>query len=242
MIGQPGSVAPIAYWPSAQLSAISYQIAGSLFTSRCGSEASMAWPESVREASVVWVANPGMQGGRAIAELLLGEIEPAGRLPISFARHAGQQPTYYNQIRGQHGDRYADLTQEPAFAFGDGLSYATVEYDEPEILTPVVSAGDTVRARVTVRNTGTRPAHEVVQVYVRDTVTSVSWADKELKTYRHVDLAPGAAATVEIELPASDCTIVDAAGRRIVEPGEFELLIGPSSRDEVLRAVSFEIR
>ncbi|THE06339.1 beta-glucosidase, partial [Microbacterium oleivorans] len=80
-------------------------------------------PESVREASVIWVANPGMQGGRAIAELLLGEIEPAGRLPISFARHAGQQPTYYNQIRGQHGDRYADLTQDPAFAFGDGLSY-----------------------------------------------------------------------------------------------------------------------
>ncbi|OAH49833.1 glycoside hydrolase family 3 N-terminal domain-containing protein [Microbacterium oleivorans] len=199
-------------------------------------------PESVREASVVWVANPGMQGGRAIAELLLGEIEPAGRLPISFARHAGQQPTYYNQIRGQHGDRYADLTQEPAFAFGDGLSYTTVEYHEPEILTPVVSAGDTVRARVTVRNTGTRPAHEVVQVYVRDIVTSVSWADKELKTYRHVDLAPGSQTTVEIELPASDCTIVDAAGRRIVEPGEFELLIGPSSRDEVLRAVSFEIR
>ncbi|MCM3697281.1 glycoside hydrolase family 3 N-terminal domain-containing protein [Microbacterium oleivorans] len=199
-------------------------------------------PESVREASVVWVANPGMQGGRAIAELLLGEIEPAGRLPISFARHAGQQPTYYNQIRGQHGDRYADLTQDPAFAFGDGLSYTTVEYDQPEVVTPVVSPEDTVRARVTLRNTGTRPAHEVVQVYVRDTVTSVSWADRELKAYRHVDLAPGAEATVEIELPAAECTIVDAAGTRIVEAGEFELLIGPSSRLEVLQAVSFEIR
>lgn len=199
-------------------------------------------PESVREASVIWVANPGMQGGRAIAEVLLGEIEPAGRLPISFARHAGQQPTYYNQIRGQHGDRYADLTQEPAFAFGDGLSYTTVEYGDAEIMTPVVSVGDTIRARITLRNTGDRPAHEIVQVYVRDTVTSVSWADKELKTYRHVDVAAGASATVEIDLPASDCTIVDAAGRRIVEPGEFELLIGPSSRDEMLRAVSFEVR
>ncbi|AZS43255.1 Beta-glucosidase BoGH3B [Microbacterium oleivorans] len=199
-------------------------------------------PESVREASVIWVANPGMQGGRAIAELLLGEIEPAGRLPISFARHAGQQPTYYNQIRGQHGDRYADLTQDPAFAFGDGLSYTSVEYGDPEILTPVVSADDTVRARLTLRNTGERPAHEVVQIYVRDTVTSVSWADKELKTFRRVDIAAGDSATVEIELPASECTIVDAAGRRIVEPGEFELLTGPSSRNEVLRAVSFEIR
>ncbi|MFJ6678785.1 glycoside hydrolase family 3 N-terminal domain-containing protein [Microbacterium sp. NPDC091382] len=199
-------------------------------------------PESVREASVIWVANPGMQGGRAIAELLLGEIEPTGRLPISFARHAGQQPTYYNQIRGQHGDRYADLTQQPAFAFGDGLSYTSVAYGEAEVLTSVAAAGDTVHARITLRNTGGRPAHEIVQVYVRDTVTSVSWADKELKAYRHVDVAAGATVTVDIELPASECTIVDAAGRRIVEPGEFELLIGPSSRDEVLRAVSFEIR
>ncbi|CAI9387103.1 glycoside hydrolase family 3 N-terminal domain-containing protein [Microbacterium sp. T2.11-28] len=199
-------------------------------------------PEAVREASLVWVANPGMQGGRAIAELLLGRIEPQGRLPISFARHAGQQPTYYNQIRGQHGDRYADLTQSPAHAFGEGLSYSTVEYGEVEILTPAVDVGDTVRARVTLRNTGARAAHEVVQVYVRDQVTSVSWADKELKAYRHVDLAAGETAVVEVTVPAADCTIVDAAGRRIVEPGAFELLIGPSSRDEVLQPAAFEIR
>ena len=69
-----------------------------------------------------------MRGGRAVAELLLGLIEPTGRLPISFARHVGQQPVYYNQVRGQHGSRYADLTQDPLFAFGEGLSYTTVEY------------------------------------------------------------------------------------------------------------------
>jgi len=199
-------------------------------------------PDAVRDASLIWVANPGMRGGQAIAELILGQIEPRGRLPISFARHAGQQPTYYNQIRGQHGDRYADLTQSPAHAFGEGLSYASVHYDEVEILTPTVSASDTVRARVTLRNSGSRPAHEVIQVYVRDRVTSVSWADKELKAYRHVDLAPGETTTVEVEVAAADCTIVDAAGRRIVEPGEFELLIGPSSRDEVLQPAAFDIR
>lgn len=198
-------------------------------------------PDAVREASLIWVANPGMRGGQAIAELILGKIEPRGRLPISFARHAGQQPTYYNQIRGQHGDRYADLTQSPAHAFGEGLSYAPVHYDDVEIVTPAVSAADTVRARVTLRNSGSRPAHEVVQVYVRDKVTSVSWADKELKAYRHVDLAPGESTTVEVEVAAADCTIVDAAGRRIVEPGDFELLIGPSSRDEVLQPAAFTI-
>ena len=91
---------------------------------------------------------------------------------------------------------------------------------------------DTVRATVELRNTGARPAHEIVQLYVRDTVTSVSWADKELKSFRHVDLQPGETVTVELSLPVADCTIVDAAGRRIVEAGEFELLVGPSSRDD----------
>ncbi|GHJ49263.1 glycosyl hydrolase [Catellatospora sp. TT07R-123] len=194
-------------------------------------------PSAHRAAAIVYAFNPGMRGGQAIAELLLGLAEPTGRLPISFARHAGQQPTYYNQIRGQHGTRYADLTQAPAFAFGEGLSYSTVEYADLHVLTPEVRAEDTVRARVIVRNTGARPVTETVQVYVTDTVTSVTWAEKELKTFRQVVLAPGEARTVDLELPAADCTLVDTAGRRVVEPGAFELLVGPSSREsELLRA------
>lgn len=198
-------------------------------------------PSALGASAILWVANPGMEGGRAIAELLLGLIEPTGRLPLSFARHVGQQPTYYNQIRGQHGVRYADLTQSPAWAFGEGLSYTTVEYADARILTPTITAGDMVRAEVTVRNTGSRPALETVQVYVSDVVTSVSWADKELKHFVQVPLAPGEERVVELELPASACTIVDAQARRVVEPGEFELRIGPSSRDEQLLPVRFEI-
>jgi beta-glucosidase len=198
-------------------------------------------PSVMQAAALVWAANPGMRGGQAIAELLLGLIEPSGRLPISFARHAGQLPIYYNQIRGQHGSRYADLTQSPAFAFGEGLSYSTVEYSDLEIETTEVQRTDVVSARVTVRNTGTRPVHEIVQVYVRDTVTSVSWAEKELKSFEHVELQPGAAAVVELTLPVAECTIVDAAGRRTVEAGGFELLVGPSSRDDVLLAAGFHV-
>lgn len=198
-------------------------------------------PDAVEGASLVWAASPGMQGGRAIAELLLGRIEPAGRLPISFARHVGQQPTYYNQIRGQHGDRYADLTQSPAFAFGEGLSYTTVEYRDAEILTGIVPVDGEVRARVRLRNTGERPAHEVVQAYVRDRVTSVSWADRELQAFRRVVVQPGEEVVVELAVPASACSIVDAAGRRVVEPGDFELLLGPSSREEALLPVPFRI-
>lgn len=200
-------------------------------------------PASVdRAAALVWVANPGMQGGQALAELLLGVVEPAGRLPISFARHVGQQPTYYNQIRGQHGDRYADLTQSPAFAFGDGLSYSEVRYEDLRLDAEDYSIRDTVRARVTVRNLGQRPAHEVVQLYVRDVVASVSWSDTELKAYRRVEVPPGGAVTVELELPVAACTVVDTAGRRVVEPGAFEVLVGPSSRPETLLTACFTAR
>ena len=199
-------------------------------------------PSALGAAAVVHAFNPGMQGGRAVAEVLLGLVEPSGRLPVSFARHAGQQPTYYNQIRGQHGSRYADLTQRPAFVFGEGLSYTTVAYSGLEVLTADVGESDTLRARVTVHNTGDRPALETVQVYISDTVTSVTWAEKELKGYRQVTLAPGEEREVLLDLPVSECTLVDAAGRRVVEPGAFELLVGPSSDDGALLRAGFTVK
>ena len=94
---------------------------------------------------------------------------------------------------------------------------------------------------MTVTNTGSRPARETVQVYVRDSVTSVSWADKELKTYRQVDVAPGESVRVRLELPVADCSIVDAAGIRLVESGAFELLVGSSSRDDALLSAAFTV-
>lgn len=198
-------------------------------------------PSAHRAAAILWAANPGMRGGQAVAEVLLGLVEPTGRLPISFAAHVGQQPTYYNQIPGQHGDRYADLTQRQPFAFGEGLSYTTVEYSDLRISTPEVGVDDTVRATVTVANTGTRPTRETVQVYLHDVVTSVTWAEKELKAYRQVDLAPGESVVVDLELPVADCTIVDRRERRVVEPGAFDLLVGPSSRDETLLRARFTV-
>lgn len=199
-------------------------------------------PASVtRAAAVIWAASPGMQGGRALAEIVSGAVEPSGRLPISFARHAGQQPTYYNQIRGQHGDRYADLTQSPAWAFGEGLSYTTVAYSDLTLERSALGRADVVVGHVTLTNTGGRSVRETVQVYVRDAVTSVSWTDRELKAYRQIDLAPGASETVRVEVPVADCSIVDAAGDRIVEAGTFELLVGPSSRVDSLLVASFEV-
>lgn len=196
-------------------------------------------------SALLWAPSPGMKGGQAIAEIILGETEPSGRLPITFPRHAGQLPVYYNQIRGQHGNRYADLTQDPAFAFGEGLSYTTFEYGEPTV-TNVPESGafgetDTVHAEITLTNTGDRKGTEVVQLYIGDIVTSYSWTDRELKAFQRVELEPGESKTVAFDIPVSNCTIVDSEANRIVEPGEFEVLIGHSSRREDLKRTTFTV-
>ncbi|WP_152208797.1 glycoside hydrolase family 3 N-terminal domain-containing protein [Bifidobacterium cebidarum] len=197
--------------------------------------------------SILWAANPGMKGGQAIAEIIFGLTNPSGRLPVTFPRHAGQLPVYYNQVRGQHGDRYADLTQDPAFAFGEGLSYTTFEYGEPVITGGASNADgtfaktDTVHAEITLTNTGDMAGTEVVQAYIGDIVTSYSWTDRELKAFQRVELAPGETKTVSFDIPVADCTIVDSEANRIVEPGEFELLIGHSSRRDDLKRITFTV-
>ena len=197
--------------------------------------------------SLLWAPSPGMKGGRAIAEIIMGDVNPSGRLPITFPRHVGQLPVYYSQIRGQHGDRYADLTQDPAFAFGEGGSYTTFAYGDV-IITGGASGedgtfavGDTVHASVELTNTGDRAGAEVVQAYIGDIVTSYSWTDRELKAFRRVELEPGESTTVTFDIPVADCTIVDPDANRIVEPGEFELLIGHSSRREDLKRTTFTV-
>lgn len=196
-------------------------------------------------SALLWAPSPGMKGGQAIAEIILGETEPSGRLPITFPRHAGQLPVYYNQIRGQHGNRYADLTQNPAFAFGEGLSYTTFEYGDPTITnvpeSGIFAEADTVHAEITLTNTGDRKGTEVVQLYIGDIVTSYSWTDRELKAFQRVELEPGKSKTVAFDIPVSDCTIVDSEANRIVEPGEFEVLIGHSSRREDLKRTTFTV-
>lgn len=190
----------------------------------------------------IWAANPGMQGGRAIAEIIFGMTEPSGRLPITFPRHAGQLPVFYNEIRGQHGDRYADLTQDPAFAFGEGLSYTTFAYGEPCITNGAeFTVQDAVHVEIDLTNTGARTGTEVVQLYISDVVTSYTWACKELKDFRRVTLEPGETARVAFDLPVSACTIVNGDAERIVEPGEFEILIGHSSRYSDLHTTIFNV-
>ena len=190
-------------------------------------------PETVRRlaSAVIVQFSPGMLGGEALADVLTGKFNPCGRLTISIPRHVGQLPVYYNQIRGQHGDRYADLTQSPAYAFGEGKGYSEIEYVSASLNGEVFNRSDVLEATVTLRNNGKYDAVEVVQGYISDCVTSATWADMELKCYVRAEIPAGETREVKISIPVSACSIVDAEERRVVEDGEFELRIGKSSRN-----------
>ncbi|WP_438028928.1 glycoside hydrolase family 3 N-terminal domain-containing protein [Sorangium sp. So ce233] len=199
-------------------------------------------PRSVLGAAALFEAfNPGMMGGRAVAEAIFGRLNPSGKLTISFPHHVGQQPVFYNQARGQHGSRYADLTQEPAFAFGFGLSYTRFAYADLKVLTPSVARDGTASFEVTVTNAGGREGVEIVQLYIEDLVTSSTWALKELKAFRRLTLAAGEARTVRFDVPASELSLLDAEGRRVVEPGDFRVHIGASSRPQDLVSAGFAV-
>ena len=189
-------------------------------------------PSSVKNAAAILEGfNSGMQGGRALAEALFGQLNPTGKLTISIPVHVGQQPVFYSQVRGQHGDSYADLTQEPLFPFGHGLSFTQYRYSNLQLTTSIITRGQTAKFSVGVENIGRRAGEEIVQVYVSDLVTSATWVNKALKGFARVHLEPGERKVVQFSLPWEAFQIVDAEGRNVVEPGEFEILVGPSSRD-----------
>lgn len=198
-------------------------------------------PAAKRAAAIVELFNPGMEGGQALAEALFGLLNPSGKVTVSFPVHVGQQPIFYSQVRGQHGDRYADLTQEPLFPFGHGLSYTQYAYSNMRLGSSTLTSGDTAQVFVDVQNIGQRAGVEIVQVYVSDVVTSATWVNKALKGFDRVHLAPGEKKTVEIELPWEAFQIVNAEGQPVVEPGEFEILTGPSSRDQDLLKTTLRV-
>lgn len=199
-------------------------------------------PASAKNAAaIIELFNPGMEGGRALAEAVYGFLNPAGKLTISIPVHVGQQPVFYSQVRGQHGTKYADLTQEPLFPFGHGLSYSTYTYSDLKLSKTKLSQGDGVTVNVEVQNNGKVAGTEIVQVYLSDVVTSATWVNKALKGFTRVQLQPGEKKTVQITLPYEAFRIVNVKGQPIVEPGDFEVLVGPSSRDKDLLKTTLTI-
>jgi len=180
----------------------------------------------------------GQEGGTAMADVLLGKVNPGGKLPVTVPRDVGQLPLVYNHkpsaLRG-----YLEGTPEPLYPFGYGISYTTFEVGQPTLSAPSISASQTVTVSVPVSNTGTREGDEVVQLYIRDKVSSVTRPVKELRGFKRVTLAPGASETVVFELGEADFRFWNENMERVVEPGEFEILAGPNSRD--LKSVTLTI-
>jgi len=200
-------------------------------------------PREVLEAPALFYCfNPGMQGGLAFAEALKGRINPEGHLTVSIPYHVGQQPVYYNQTRGQHGSRYADFTQDPAFAFGEGLTYTHFSVSKAHISSQPKSVTDTDTPLVfaaRIKNTGAYDGSAVLQVYLEDCVCSATWAQKELKGFAKIPLKAGEERDVQITIPLEELSIVNAKEERLVEPGEFKLWYGWSSRPKDLENLSF---
>jgi beta-glucosidase len=192
-----------------------------------------SWIERV--AAIVDAWYPGEQGGNAVADVLFGDANPAGRLPITFPVAEGQLPLSYNHKPTGRGDDYVDLTGMPLFPFGFGLSYTTFEYSNLRIEPAAIDATGTATVRCTVRNTGTRAGDEVVQLYVRDLLASVARPILELKGFHRLSLDRGAAREVSFTLGPEELRMLDRDRRWVVEPGAFRILIGASSKDIRLR-------
>lgn len=200
-------------------------------------------PWVTRHAHAILEAwNPGMEGGTAIAGILFGDRNPSGKLTISFPHHVGQQPVTYNQIPGWHSAQYVDMPKEPLFAFGYGLSYTRFVTSNLKLHTKELAAGETLRVEVTVENTGEREGTEIVQLYVNDVYSSVTTPVKELKAFQRVNLKPGERKTVLLEVPYERLALVNRNLETVVEPGEFEVMVGSSSRDQDLLKDKFEVK
>jgi len=193
-------------------------------------------PEIAETAdAVVCAFNGGQYGGQAVAEALFGCFNPSGRLPISFPAHSGQLPVYYNTLPGWHGGRYMDLPRTPVYVFGEGMGYAPFTYAN------LTFDAETLVATVDVTNAGSIAGTETVQVYMHDLVASVIRPLKQLIAFARVELAPGETKTVRFQLRRNDFSLINREEQRVVEPGEFELFIGHSAKDEDLLKTRFHL-
>jgi len=182
---------------------------------------------------------PGEEGGTAIADVLFGDADPGGRLPITMPRAVGQIPTFHGHKpsgarSNWHGD-YADGPVAPLFPFGHGLSYGRFVYADLAVTPETPGPRDTVTIRATVANAGAHAGEEVVQLYLRDEVASMTRPVRELRGFVRVALAPGARATVTFEVAVAQLAFLDQTMRWVVEPGEVSVMVGASSADVRLR-------
>ena len=191
------------------------------------------WIDRVPGILQIWY--PGEQGGPAIAEILFGAHNPSGRLPFSYPRNEGHLPLTYNHKPTGRGDDYIAESGLPLFPFGYGLSYTQFDYSQLQ-LTPKQSTGQQpIAVDFVLKNTGTRAGTEIVQLYLRDELSSVSRPIQELKGFQSVYLEPGESRQVRMTLTPDMLELLDVHMKKVIEPGTFSIMVGSSSRDIRLR-------
>lgn len=201
-----------------------------------GSAITMAnWKPDVEGVLMAWYA--GENGGNGLADVLFGDENPAGRLPITFPVDAAQCPLYYNNKPTGRGDNYHNLTGQPLFPFGFGLSYTSFEYSDLKFSNNNIAKDETIQVSCTVRNIGEFDGDEVVQLYIRDELASVSRPIKELKGFQRITLKSGEEKLVTFELDSDKFSMLDKGLKRVVESGDFRIMIGASSKDIRLRGI-----
>ncbi len=187
------------------------------------------WIDKVPAIVDVWY--PGEEGGYAVADVLLGDYNPAGRLPITFPVHEAQLPLVYNHKPTGRGDDYNNLSGLPLFPFGYGLSYTSFEYSDIKLSKNNISKAESTTVTCTLKNTGIRDGDEVVQLYIRDILSSVARPVMELKGFQRVHLKAGESKNVSFAITPEMLSMLDVTMKEVVEPGEFRIMIGGSSRD-----------
>ncbi len=192
------------------------------------------WEDRVPAILEAWY--PGEMGNGEIARALFGEVNPGGKLPITFPAAIGQVPLYYNHKPTGRGNDYAGQSGKPRFPFGHGLSYTTFEYSNLRLSAAKMPADGKTTVTFDIRNAGSREGDEVAQLYIHDLVASRAQPVLALKAFRRLTLAPGEKRTLSFEISREQLSMLDANLKRIVEPGEFDVMIGSSSADIRLSA------
>jgi beta-glucosidase len=195
--------------------------------------------ENVPSILVAWMG--GSQAGNAISDVLFGDVNPSAKLPMTFPRTVGQVPIYYNHLntgrppeeQNKYSSKYLDVPWTPLYPFGYGLSYTTFKLSNLQLSAPRIRATDKLVVSVDLENSGTRDGDEVVQLYIRDLVASMSRPVKELKGFQRVALKRGEKRRVEFTLSHDDLAFWNREMRFVVEPGEFSVMVGSNSRDVI---------
>ena len=192
---------------------------------------SLVW-EDENLPAILYAWEPGMLGGRAIAEILYGEVNPSAKLAITIPRHEGQIQMYYNQKKSIKRYRLVDMSTKPLYEFGYGLSYTTYEYSDLQLSKSEIKANENIEATVTIKNTGARDGVEIAQLYIRDCISDVTRPVKELKGFDKVYLKAGETKRVSIRLDDEAFRFFDPIEHQFkIEAGDFTVKVGSSSAD-----------